>query len=37
MVIGIFPTEYFIGLEPLRFLFIWVIISEATQGFRPRN
>ena len=36
LVIGVFPTEYFIGLEPLRFLFIWVIISEATQGFRLR-
>jgi hypothetical protein len=33
---GLFPTEYFIGLEPLRFLFIWVIISETTQGFWPR-
>jgi hypothetical protein len=36
MVIGIFPTEYFIGLEPLRYVFIWVIISEGIQGFRPR-
>ncbi len=36
LVIGIFPTEYFIGLEPLRFLFIWVIISEGTQGLRKR-
>jgi hypothetical protein len=36
LVIGIFPTEYFIGLEPLRFFFIWVIISEGVQGFRPR-
>ncbi len=33
---GLFPTEYFAGLEPLRFIFIWVIISEGTQGFRPR-
>ena len=34
--IGIFPTEYFIGLEPLRFLFIWVIVSEETTGFGSR-
>jgi len=36
LIIGIFPTEYFIGLEPLRFLFIWVIISEETKGFGSR-
>ena len=36
LIIGIFPTEYFIGLEPLRFLFIWVIISEETTGFLSR-
>ena len=35
-VAGLFPTEYFIGLEPLRLLFLWVIISEATEGFWPR-
>jgi hypothetical protein len=28
LILGLFPTEYFIGLEPLRFLFIWVILSE---------
>ena len=33
---GLFPTEYFVGLEPLRFIFIWVIISEGTQVFWPR-
>lgn len=33
---GLFPTEYFIGLEPLRFLFIFVIVSEQAQGLRPR-
>ena len=33
---GVFPTEYFIGLEPLRFLFIWVIVSEGTGTFRQR-
>ncbi len=36
LIVGIFPTEYFIGLEPLRFLFIWVIISEETTGFWSR-
>jgi hypothetical protein len=36
LVAGVFPTEYFIGLEPLRFLFIWVIVSEGARGFRPR-
>jgi hypothetical protein len=33
---GLFPTEYFVGLEPLRFVFIWVILGEETQEFRPR-
>ncbi|HUI88768.1 MAG TPA: hypothetical protein VLX61_08570 [Anaerolineales bacterium] len=36
LVAGVFPTEYFIGLEPLRFLFIWVILAEENQGFWPR-
>ncbi len=36
LVAGIFPTEYFIGLEPFRLLFIWSIVSEGIQGFRPR-
>ncbi len=36
LVIGLFPTEYFIGMEPLRFLFFWVVIAETTQGFWPR-
>jgi len=36
LVAGLFPTEYFAGLEPLRFIFIWVIVSEGTRGFRPR-
>jgi hypothetical protein len=36
LIVGIFPTEYFIGLEPLRFLFIWVVISEETKGFGSR-
>jgi len=36
LIVGVFPTEYFIGLEPLRFLFIWVIIAEETKDFGPR-
>ena len=30
---GLFPTEYFFGMEPLRFLFIWFLLADA---FRPR-
>ena len=36
LIAGVFPTEYFIGLEPLRFLFIWVIVSEEIDGFWQR-
>lgn len=36
LLVGLFPTEYFIGLEPLRFLFIWVIVAEETKGFGSR-
>jgi hypothetical protein len=36
LIAGVFPTEYFIGLEPLRFLFIWVILSEEVRGFWQR-
>ena len=36
LIAGVLPTEYFIGLEPLRLLFIWVIISERIQQFRLR-
>jgi hypothetical protein len=35
LIAGIFPTEYFFGLEPLRFLFLWVLLSETTAGFLP--
>jgi hypothetical protein len=31
---GLFATEYFFGMEPLRFLFIWVIISEDNRDFK---
>jgi len=33
---GVFPTEYFVSIEPLRFLFIWVILSEEIKGFWNR-
>jgi hypothetical protein len=36
LIAGVLPTEYFIGLEPLRLLFIWVVISERTRQFRLR-
>ncbi len=36
LIVGVFPTEYFVSIEPLRFLFIWVIISEEVTGFRQR-
>jgi hypothetical protein len=32
LIPGVFPTEYFLGLEPLRFLFMWAMISENTAG-----
>lgn len=36
LIAGVFPTEYFVSIEPIRFLFIWVIISEQVNGFRQR-
>jgi len=36
LIAGVFPTEYFIGLEPLRFLFIWVIVSDGGGHFRQK-
>src|SRR5581483_10333624 len=36
LILGVFPTEYFLTIEPLRFLFIWVIVAEETKGFWPR-
>jgi hypothetical protein len=36
LILGMFPTEYFVGLEPLRFLLIWVIVSEEFRQFRER-
>ena len=35
-IIGVFQTEYFFGMEIFRVFFIWAIISETAQGFRPR-
>ncbi len=36
LVIGLFPTEYFIGLEPLRFLFFWVVAGASEAGLKDR-
>ena len=36
LIAGVFPTEYFVSIEPLRFLFIWVIVSEEIHGFQQR-
>ena len=36
LVLGVFPTEYFATQEPLRFLFLWALVSEGTVGFWPR-
>jgi hypothetical protein len=36
LLLGVFPTEYFYGLEPLRFLFIWVIVAEEAQPFKQK-
>src|SRR5690242_20495556 len=34
LLAGVFPTEYFVTLEPLRFLFIWVILSESIEELK---
>ncbi len=36
LIMGVFPTEYFVSMEPLRFLFIWVILSEEINGTGKR-
>lgn len=36
LIAGVFPTEYFVSIEPMRFLFIWVIVSEEFHGFQKR-
>jgi len=36
LIAGVFPTEYFVSMEPLRFLFIWVVLSEQVDGFKQR-
>lgn len=36
LVLGVFPTEYFVSIEPLRFLFFWLIVSEQVEGFGQR-
>lgn len=36
LALGVFPTEYFISLEPLRFLFLFFIPAEQTGGLARR-
>ncbi len=36
LIAGVFPTEYFVSIEPMRFLFIWVIVSEGVSGLGRR-
>ncbi|HEU0296109.1 MAG TPA: hypothetical protein VFR47_25455 [Anaerolineales bacterium] len=36
LLVGVFPTEYFITLEPLRFFFIWAILSDKLHDIRQR-
>jgi len=36
LIVGVFPTEYFLGLEPLRCFFIWMILSETSSSFQQR-
>jgi hypothetical protein len=36
LILGVFPTEYFVSIESLRFLFIWVIVSERIDGVQQR-
>jgi hypothetical protein len=36
LIAGVFPTEYFVSIEPMRFLFIWVIVAEEVADFKQR-
>jgi len=36
LIVGLLPTEYFASIEPLRFLFIWVIVLKTGSTFRKR-
>jgi hypothetical protein len=36
LALGVFPTEYFLSLEPLRFLFILSILSEREENWKTR-
>jgi hypothetical protein len=36
LMAGVFPTEYFVSIEPLRFLFIWIIVAEQINGLKQR-
>lgn len=33
---GVFPTEYFVSIEPLRFFFIWAVVQEQIDGLSNR-
>lgn len=33
LLVGLFPTEYFFGLEPLRFLILWFLLSPRYSNF----
>lgn len=36
LIPGVFPTEYFATIEPLRFFFIWAIVQEQTADLSKR-
>ena len=36
LIAGVFPTEYFVSMEPMRFLFIWIILSKEADGVWQR-
>lgn len=36
LIVGLFPTEYFIGLEPVRAILFWVVASEAAGNLTSR-
>ncbi len=36
LIVGLFPTEYFVGLEPLRFMFFCVVAAESTPTWKQR-
>lgn len=36
LALGVFPTEYFLTLEPLRFLFIYSVFNERNTDFKTK-